>query len=78
MHFKIGTSQIFTVDGTVSNARIKIKLRIRDPQGRNEEKIAVCDMDKDYFSAKFIVDFTEAGDYDFLLGSFSNFWSPFL
>lgn len=24
-------------------------------------------MDKEYFSAKFIVDFLEAGDYDFIL-----------
>lgn len=64
---KIGSSQVFTIDGTVSNARIKIKLRIRAPTGGEEVKTSVCEMDKEYFSAKFIVDFLEAGDYDFIL-----------
>ena len=64
---KIGSSQVFTINGTVSNARIKIKLRIRAPTGGEEVKTSVCEMDKEYFSAKFIVDFLEAGDYDFIL-----------
>ena len=35
--------------------------------GVEDTKTAVCEMDKDYFSTKFIVDFLEAGTYDFVL-----------
>ena len=69
-HFQLGSSTVFVLEGTAPKDMGEILLLMK-VESANEtiEKKTIVKITKEYFFAKFIVEFTEPGNVYFLTGS---------